>query len=361
MNNDDLFKFNRLVDRSLLERNVAQRIDEREEFTQEFMEVPDRCVNSMLSKAVQDGRTLEVKMLLGRGADPNLEIDVHAKRLQDGSFLKNVVYPFGIDPYVNIGLNQLFHTMIRSRNFTIPILSLAMRCGNVLIVQALLDGGADPVGKGIRYEAISSGYKEIMEALFVDHVPSAREIYWAIEIGNLPIVTMLLDKVRVRVRLQVQGVTPIVNALLYVHPFAGSDASENTGVAALVMAVKRGFTGVVRELLARGIHPSPPNSDGNAKFNAQFMGALYAAVQADDPSITEMLLNGGADPNEEGVLELAVNRAADPRAYGKTSVLQALLLYGQDAACMARVGARVRARIVARVSVSVSVAAGGER
>ena len=64
--------------------------------------------------------------------------------------------------------------------------------------------------------------------------------------------------------------------------------------------------------------------------------SLYAAVQADNPSITEMLLKGGTDPNEEGVLALAVNRAADPRKYEKTPVLQAALvwlgrcLYGED-------------------------------
>lgn len=192
-------------------------------------------------------------------------------------------------------------------------LMLAVECGDLAIVKALISNGAHVNEKNKRgmtalIPASVKGHTEIVQ-LLLDASANLEEtwekggtaLYESAQQGHNAIVQTLIAKgANINARLRHNGWTPLMiavaeghttTAVIILESGAEVNISNNKGRTALMFAAWHGDNEITEMLLKYGANPNIiPNDD-------EGMTALMAATTKGYQEIVKMLLKSGADPN----------------------------------------------------------------
>ena len=215
----------------------------------------------------------------------------------------------------------------------------AVEQGNVEVVQALLNHGADvnksdKHGKTALFAAAGQGNAEVVQALLShgadvnkSFVLGKTALHAAVEQGNVEVVQALLshgadvnksdaDGFTALHTAARQGNVEVVQALL--SHGADVNKSDADGFTALHTAARQGNVEVVQALLSHGADVNKANKDRKT--------ALFAAAEQGNVEVVQALLSHGADVNKSFVLGKTALHAAVEQ--GNVEVVQALLSHG---------------------------------
>lgn len=175
--------------------------------------------------------------------------------------------------------------------------------GHVSVAKFLIDEKAninlkDNNGKTALMEASSRGHVDIVKLLYPKSNPNLKDrdgktaLIWAAEKGQLKVIEILLDK------------KPLSNYLFFnFSPNTEIDSRDSQGVTALMTAVIKGHTDIVRYLLSKNADINAKDQDGKT--------ALMKAAEITNPLMAKILIENQANVNLKDV-------------YGNTALMKAI-------------------------------------
>ena len=223
----------------------------------------------------------------------------------------------------------------------------AVEWGRTRIVQMLLDAGANVnyVNRGQYYTAIqaavSAGHSHIVEMLItagadVDAVSTSSTqtaLQKAVAEGHLDIINILLaagadvnapsnsEYDRVALKIAVEAKNIVVERLLAAGADINMIGTFKNKKTALQIAAKRGYTDIVKKLLAY-------NADANA--NAGTLTALQLAAKHGHDQVVLQLLAHGADVNAAALTKDGLTALQAAALDGHENIVERLLASGAD-------------------------------
>lgn len=231
-------------------------------------------------------------------------------------------------------------------------LSAAAKSGNMLILQRLLDAGADIIGPehngtNAIVAAASGGHLEAMTKLLQtasdrNNLPphaATAALQKAVDAGDTALIQPLLqngaDASRIDIRIAaLEGHLEVLRSILQSGALVGvypSSPNENEethsrlggAFTALQLAARHGHQAVVELLLAKGA-----DINERAKYASHKTGAtaLSFAVAGEDLAITKRLIDAGAEVNPPCMAAYTPLQAA--ARTGNTAILELLLAAG---------------------------------
>ena len=183
--------------------------------------------------------------------------------------------------------------------------------GHTDVMQALLDGGADPdkdeIGDSPLHAAASRGldcHREVVKMLLdggaqpnlADTISGQTPLHLAAERGHGEVVQVLLENGSEPDMVDASGKTPLHMAALDGHHLvvelllqsgANPNATEEDGKTPLHFAAEKGHTGVVKRLLENGSEPNMADGRGKTPLNM--------ALEAGHYEIFVLLIESGAN------------------------------------------------------------------